>query len=126
MNVQIAHGLPQEWEKFAQFFSALGDNTRQQILLVFEQDEEICVNEICRMFRLSRSAICHHLKVLREAKLLCCERRGKEVYYWVNYDYCAEVLHTVHKFVSAKTESRMPTESDPVGPALPHAAAADV
>ena len=124
MNVQFARGLPQEWEKFAQFFAALGDNTRQQILLVFERDEEICVNEICRLFRLSRSAICHHLKVLREAKLLCCERRGKEVYYRVNYEYCADVLHTVHRFVSAKSKAAHP-ELELHGPGLPRVAAAD-
>jgi DNA-binding transcriptional ArsR family regulator len=126
MNVQFAHGLPQEWEKFAKFFSALGDTTRQQILMVFERDEEVCVNDICRLFRLSRSAICHHLKVLREAKLLCCERRGKEVYYWVNYQYCNDVLHSVQKFVSVKTEFRPRVESEPAGPPWPHAAAADV
>jgi DNA-binding transcriptional ArsR family regulator len=102
MKARYAETLPEEWAKFAQFFSALGDPTRQKILLVFEPDEEICVNEIARLFRLSRPAISHHLKVLRNAELLLCEKRGKEVYYRVNYPYCASVLKLVQGFVASR------------------------
>ncbi len=34
-------------------------------------------------FDLSQPTISHHLKVLREAGLLECERRGTWVFYWV-------------------------------------------
>lgn len=102
MKARYADSLPEEWAKFAQFFSALGDPTRQKILLVFEPGEEICVNEIARLFKLSRPAISHHLKVLRNAELLLCEKRGKEVYYRVNYPYCASVLKLVQGFVASR------------------------
>lgn len=108
MNAGMANGLPEEWQRFARFFSALGDGTRQQILLLFEPGEEICVNDIADLFRLSRPAISHHLKVLREAGLLVCEKRGKQVYYRVNYDLCADTLQTVHTFVSARAERSHP------------------
>lgn len=104
MNAEFAQRLPDGWEKFSRFFFALGDTTRQQILLVFDPGEEICVNDIARLFKLSRPAISHHLKVLREAQLVTCQKRGKEVYYRVNYVYCAEVLRVVQEFVSAKDE----------------------
>ena len=104
MNADFANHLPEGWEKFSRFFFALGDTTRQQILLVFDPGEEICVNDIARLFKLSRPAISHHLKVLRESQLLVCQKRGKEVYYRVNYPYCAEVLRVVHEFVSAQDE----------------------
>ena len=102
MKSEFAERLPDGWERFSRFFSALGDATRQQILLVFEPGEEICVNDIARLFKISRPAISHHLKVLRNAELLVCEKRGKEVYYRVNQNYCAEVLRVVHEFVSAQ------------------------
>ncbi|MDH3689899.1 MAG: metalloregulator ArsR/SmtB family transcription factor [Gammaproteobacteria bacterium] len=102
MNPQHAENLPSSWEKFAQFFSALGDIYRQKILLTFESGEELCVNQIASLFKLSRPAISHHLKVLKTAELLLCEKRGKEVYYRVNYLYCANVLKDVHSFVSEK------------------------
>jgi DNA-binding transcriptional ArsR family regulator len=105
MKSDYARSLPEEWVEFARFFSALGDTTRQQIMLVFEPGEEICVNDIARLFKLSRPAISHHLKVLRDARLLKCEKRGKEVYYWVNQKYFTEVLQTVESFVSARLDS---------------------
>ncbi|MCG6974902.1 MAG: metalloregulator ArsR/SmtB family transcription factor [Acidiferrobacterales bacterium] len=92
MFKQYAQDLPSGWDKFSDFFAALGDPTRHKILLIFEPREELCVNEIAAVFDISRPAISHHLKVLRNAKVLTCEKRGKEVYYKVNYEYCANVL----------------------------------
>ena len=101
MNPEFADRLPENWERFSRFFSALGDTTRQHILLVFEPGEEICVNNIARLFKISRPAISHHLKVLRNADLLVCEKRGKEVYYRINQAYCVEVMRTVYEFIAA-------------------------
>jgi DNA-binding transcriptional ArsR family regulator len=105
LNAEFANRLPEGWERFSRFFFALGDRTRQQILLVFEPNEQICVNDIARLFKLSRPAISHHLKVLRNAELLVAEKRGKEVYYRVNYPYCAEVMRVVHDFVATRSEA---------------------
>jgi ArsR family transcriptional regulator len=44
---------------------------------------ELCVCEITPAFELSSGTISHHLKTLREAGLVDCERRGTYVYYWV-------------------------------------------
>lgn len=98
MIKENARQLPESWDRFAGFFSALGESTRQKILLIFEPGEEICVNEIAAVFDISRPAISHHLKVLRNAGLVGRVKRGKEVYYHINYDYCAEVLKLVHGF----------------------------
>jgi len=38
---------------------------------------------VAERFDVSQPTISHHLKVLREAGLLQCERRGTWVYYWV-------------------------------------------
>jgi DNA-binding transcriptional ArsR family regulator len=106
MIKENAQHLPEGWDRFAGFFSALGDPTRQKILLIFEPGEEICVNEIAAVFDISRPAISHHLKVLRNAGLVGNEKRGKEVYYHVNYDYCADVLKLVHGFTENQINGR--------------------
>lgn len=103
MNPEFADRLPEGWERFSRFFFALGVATRQQILLVFEPDEEICVNEIARLFKISRPAVSHHLKVLRQAELLTCEKRGKEVYYRVNHPYCVHVMRMLQDFVANRS-----------------------
>ena len=41
MNTHYLSGLPQEWTAIAEVFSALGDGTRQTILLLFEPGESI-------------------------------------------------------------------------------------
>ncbi len=103
MKKQFADSLPESWEQATRFFAALGDPCRQKILLLFEPGEELCVNQISSAFTLSRPAVSHHLKVLRDAQLLKCEKRGKEIYYRVNYEHCLEVLTTVSGFVAGRT-----------------------
>jgi ArsR family transcriptional regulator, arsenate/arsenite/antimonite-responsive transcriptional repressor len=44
---------------------------------------EACVCELTDAFDLTPPTISHHLKVLRDAGLIACERRGTWVYYWV-------------------------------------------
>lgn len=110
MNPEYALSLPPTWTTFGRFFSALGDPCRQKILLIFEPNEELCVNEIASLFDLSRPAISHHLKVLRDAEMLISEKRGKEVYYRVNYLYCADVLKRVNEFVVDKVQENRPAD----------------
>jgi DNA-binding transcriptional ArsR family regulator len=62
-------------------FVALGDEHRQRILLMFEPGERLTVGQIVAASTLSRSAVAHHLKVLREARILHSEKVGKEVWY---------------------------------------------
>ena len=62
-------------------FVALGDEHRQRIVLMFEPDERLCVGQIVAASTLSRSAVAHHLKVLREAGVVHAEKIGKEVWY---------------------------------------------
>lgn len=69
----------------ARMFKALGDPARLRLvsLVAGHDNGEACVCDISDSFDLSQPTISHHLKVLREAGLLDCERRGTWVYYWV-------------------------------------------
>ena len=66
-------------------FRALGDPVRLRMLsfVAGHQGGEACVCDISPAFDLAQPTISHHLKVLREAGLLDCERRGTWVYYRV-------------------------------------------
>lgn len=65
-------------------FKALGDPVRLQLLsqIATAESGEICVCDLTPAFDLTGPTISHHLKVLREAGLIDCERRGTWVYYW--------------------------------------------
>lgn len=64
-------------------FKAIGDPVRLRMmsLVASHAGGEACVCDIAESFALSQPTISHHLKVLREAGLLDCERRGTWVYY---------------------------------------------
>jgi ArsR family transcriptional regulator len=70
-------------ERLAPMFKALGDPVRLQMASMIAAQPELCVCEITPAFDLSSGTISHHLKTLREAGLVDCERRGTFVYYWV-------------------------------------------
>jgi ArsR family transcriptional regulator len=68
---------------FAPKFKALGDPVRLRLLSMIASagDGEVCVCDLTGSFDLTGPTISHHLKVLREAGLVECDRRGTWVYY---------------------------------------------
>jgi ArsR family transcriptional regulator len=85
--------------ELAAVFKALGDPVRLRLLSMIASREggEMCVCELTPAFELSQPTISHHLKLLRQAGLIDCERRGTWVYYWVlsaTLDRLAAVLRT--------------------------------
>jgi DNA-binding transcriptional ArsR family regulator len=71
--------------ELATMFKALGDPVRLRLLSLIASHPggQACVCEISATFDVSQPTISHHLKLLRSAGLLDCERRGTWVYYWV-------------------------------------------
>jgi ArsR family transcriptional regulator len=69
----------------APMFKALGDPVRLRLLSLIASrgGGEICVCDLTPRFDLTGPTISHHLRVLREAGLIDCERRGTWVYYWL-------------------------------------------
>jgi ArsR family transcriptional regulator len=85
--------------ELAAVFKALGDPVRLRLLsmIASRQGGETCVCELTPAFELSQPTISHHLKLLRQAGLIDCERRGTWVYYWVlpaTLERLAAVLRT--------------------------------
>ena len=75
---------PEQATRLAPMFKALGDPARLRLLsLIAAAGPEACVCELTGAFDLTGPTISHHLRVLREAGLVDCERRGTWVYYWI-------------------------------------------
>ncbi|MGO0578177.1 ArsR/SmtB family transcription factor [Ornithinimicrobium panacihumi] len=72
-----------EATRLAAVFKALGDPVRLRMASMIAAAPELCVCEITPAFDLSSATVSHHLKTLREAGLVDCERRGTFVYYWI-------------------------------------------
>lgn len=98
MNTHYLNGLPAEWDAIAGVFAALGDGTRQTILLLFEPGETIELKTLVESLPLSRSAVVHHLKVLEQAGLLVPRRHGRAVAYTLNLGCAIHALDQVKTY----------------------------
>lgn len=66
----------------AALFKALADPHRLTILATLARSEdEVCVCDFTSGLPLNQPTVSHHLRILREAGLVTCERRGTWVYY---------------------------------------------
>jgi DNA-binding transcriptional ArsR family regulator len=99
MKSDYSRALPEEWKPLSKVFTALGDEHRQRILLLFEKGERLNVGQIAEVSTLTRSTVSHHLKILREAEVLASEKIGKEVWFWINRPYLESVLGNVLGYV---------------------------
>ena len=101
MRRNYLQAIPREWRTISRAFTALGDTHRQRILLTFEPGERLNVGQIVEVSTLSRSAVSHHLKILKDAGVLGSEKVGKEVYYWVDKAFLVESLAAVMGYIKA-------------------------
>ena len=102
MRPSYARAIPRPWRQTAGIFVALGDPHRQRIVLMFEPGERLNVGQIVAASTLSRSAVSHHLRVLRAAGVLRCEKVGKEVWYWPDVDAVRTALRAVLRYLDAQ------------------------
>ncbi|MGB7999729.1 MAG: metalloregulator ArsR/SmtB family transcription factor [Anaerobacillus sp.] len=71
----------QLFRKSTPIFQALGDPYRQDIIMLLSEHDSLSVNEITEQSILSRPAISHHLKILREVGLVSVEQKGTTRFY---------------------------------------------
>lgn len=75
----------EDFKESAKFFQAIGNETRQGILLFLIQSGQkgARVNEITENAHLSRPAVSHHLNVLKDAGIIHCRPEGTSHYYYI-------------------------------------------
>lgn len=90
---QVQEALPEEEHLYdlAELFKVFGDSTRIKILYVLFESE-MCVCDIARLLSMSQSAISHHLKLLKQSKLVNFRKEGKSVVYFLADDHVRTIL----------------------------------
>jgi ArsR family transcriptional regulator, arsenate/arsenite/antimonite-responsive transcriptional repressor len=79
-------------ERLAAVAKALGDPIRLQLVDVLRRHAgKVCVCELVPLFDIAQPTLSHHLKKLREAGIVDCERRGLWAYYYVLPDALEEL-----------------------------------
>ena len=82
-------------------WKALGDPRRIQLLQLMSE-RSCCVRALARMSRLTESAVSQHLKVLREAGLVCGVKIGYHTHYRVEPDAIGEVIDALEALRSVR------------------------
>ena len=77
--------------KMAEFFKVFADETRLKILNLLE-DNPMCVCGISAGLNMTKSAISHQLRKLREMNLVKSEKIGKEVWYSLADEHIKKVF----------------------------------
>lgn len=78
------------YEDLSDLFKILGDFTRTKILATLSLSE-MNVTDICEVINMSKSAVSHQLRVLRQAKLIKARKQGKEVYYSLDDEHVNKI-----------------------------------
>lgn len=94
MNRLNDKNIPKGLNHVVEVFSALGDVTRQKIILLFEPGEELSIKDIAGQFDLGRTTVVHHLTVLYNSGVLNMRRKGRQTLYSVAYE---EMLGALQK-----------------------------
>ena len=80
-----------DYIQLASLFKLFGDGTRVQILHALEQSE-MCVCDIANVLNMTKSAVSHQLRALREADLVKFRKSGKEVLYSLSDNHVKEIF----------------------------------
>jgi ArsR family transcriptional regulator, lead/cadmium/zinc/bismuth-responsive transcriptional repressor len=78
--------------QLADLFRLMGDPTRLRIIFACLKDP-ISVGDIATRLDLSPSLVSHHLRLLRAARVLRAERRGKQMFYSALDDHIECVIN---------------------------------
>ena len=73
------------------FFKVLGDSTRISILFAIDK-EPMCVCDIANLLGMTKSAVSHQLKVLRQNRLVKYSKVGKNVFYELSDDHVRDII----------------------------------
>ena len=77
-----AEVIETDFEAAAALLKAVADPYRLTMLTTLAAaPEEVCVCDFTDALPLNQPTVSHHLRILREAGLVTCERRGTWVYY---------------------------------------------
>ncbi len=101
---------------------AIGDETRQAILLVLMETEcqtGLRVGEITKQTHLSRPAVSHHLRILREAGIILMRKEGTKNFYYIDIrtnlgvlkNLVLDIEKLLHNFYPTLTGSKTPHQN---------------
>ena len=76
--------------EIAELFKVFGDSTRTKIISALTYSE-LCVDVLAASLQMTKSAISHQLRILRQTKIVKFRKSGKEVYYSLDDEHIVKI-----------------------------------
>ena len=87
INLEGGLSLVNEFKKNQKVLTAIGDETRQAVIVTLMQGTQepgMRVGEITERTKLSRPAVSHHLRILKDAQIINLRKKGTMNYYYLD------------------------------------------
>lgn len=81
-------------------FNALSDANRIKILQIINSTKEVCGCDILEKLSITQPTLAYHMKILQEAKLVTCYKKGT----WCVYNIEKEEFEKISRFIQELTE----------------------
>ena len=103
-GADTSHLTLQDAQSLSDDLSILAHPIRLQILDMLTQHAgQVCVCDLEAALPVKQPTVSHHLKLLRAAGLIDCERRGLWAYYFVKRDALRQLYHRVNRQLQTLT-----------------------
>ena len=90
-----------DYDNYIDLFKALANEDRLKIIQLLIKNEEMCAQDVEKHFFLEQSTTSHHLNTLRRAGITKARKKGRNVYYSINYQ---SFIHSMDEFKSELTK----------------------
>lgn len=87
-------------KKSSMILRALNHKLRLNIVQLIDQQKKLTVTEIYIKLRMEQSVASQHLAILRRANIVTTEREGKFIFYTLNYERIAEIMHFIKELLA--------------------------
>ena len=77
--------------ELSDFYKIFADSTRLSILFALDGGE-MCVCDVSACVGMTKSAVSHQLKILRQAKLISYRKSGKNVFYSLADEHVRDII----------------------------------
>jgi ArsR family transcriptional regulator, arsenate/arsenite/antimonite-responsive transcriptional repressor len=95
-DVTVAQLSPEDAEQLSSDFQILGHPVRLQLLDVLARHAgQVCVCDLEAAVPVKQPTVSHHLRLLRDAGLVDCERHGQWAYYFIRRDTFAALRERI-------------------------------
>ena len=94
----------EELESLSVLFKILGEKTRINILWALD-NHEMCVCDIANVLKMTKSAVSHQLRLLRQSQIVKTRKSGKEVYYTLDDEHIQKLFEIALEHINHQTNT---------------------